>query len=119
MVIDDEPGDEARCSAAAGGRETQAASAPSLSQPLPATLLTRRSPSPIHLDTRLEAEMEKNTAEMLVAMALPSIVLPAAGGRQQAGWEWVVSRRQAELGGGGLAQQRLVSRARRVGQQPG
>lgn len=43
----------------------------------PAGRLTRRSPSPIHLDTRLEAEMEKKTAEMLVAMALPSIVLPA------------------------------------------
>lgn len=30
---------------------------------------TRRSPSPIHLETREEAEMEKKTAEMLVAMA--------------------------------------------------
>ena len=71
-------------------------SAPQLRSPNPAATLaaspttptththahppTSFSPSPIHLETREEAEMEKNTARMLVAMALPSIVLPVPGG---------------------------------------
>lgn len=49
-------------------------------QARPARALASFSPSPIHLETREEAEMEKKTAEMLVAMALPSIVLPVPGG---------------------------------------
>lgn len=38
------------------------------------------SPSPIHLEVREEAEMEKKVARMLEATALPSSVLPVPGG---------------------------------------
>jgi hypothetical protein len=41
---------------------------------------TSFSPSPIHLLVKLDAEMEKNVAEMLHAMARPMSVLPVPGG---------------------------------------
>ena len=49
----------------------------------PATANSARtifSPSPIHLDVREDAEMEKKVALMLAAMALPSSVFPVPGG---------------------------------------
>ena len=42
--------------------------------------LTIFSPSPIHLEVREEAEMEKKVALMLEAMALPISVFPVPGG---------------------------------------
>ena len=41
---------------------------------------TNFSPSPIHLEVRLDADMEKKVAEMLLATALPRRVLPVPGG---------------------------------------
>lgn len=40
----------------------------------------KRSPSPIHLEVRIEAEIQKNVLLHSVAIALASIVLPLPGG---------------------------------------
>eukprot|EP00965_Chrysotila_dentata_P241053 6204057-Pleurochrysis_carterae.AAC.1 len=51
-----------------------------LTRATPKSARTSRSPSPIHLDIRLDAEMEKNVARESVAMALAMSVLPVPGG---------------------------------------
>lgn len=85
------------------------------------SLLTSFSPSPIHLETREEAEIEKNTAEMLVAIALPSIVLPVPGGpnsRMPLGGARAPCRERRQKEGQGMSTARCKQQAVGVEERP-